>query len=60
MKKNDMVKILQEAIDDSYDYDYNVGVMYDYEGIINRLQKEGLLISEEESENKEFRKMGER
>lgn len=55
-----MVKILQEAIDDSYDYDYNVGVMYDYEGIINRLQKEGLLISEEESENKEFRKMGER
>ena len=60
MKKNEMVQILEEAILDNYDYDYNVGTMYNYEGILERLAEEGLLVSEEESDSKEFRKLGER
>ena len=60
MNKNDMVTILEEAILDNYDYDYNVGTMYNYEGILDRLKEEGLLVSEEESEIQDFKKMGER
>jgi hypothetical protein len=60
MNKKEMVQVLEEAILDNYDYDYNVGSMYNYEGILERLAEEGLLVSELESDNKEFRKLGER
>jgi len=60
MNKKEMIQVLEEAILDNYDYDYNVGSMYNYEGILERLAEEGLLISEEESERREFRKLGER
>lgn len=60
MTKDDMVQILEEAIQDNYDYDYNIGTMYNYEAIIERLQEEGILISVEESEDQDFKKMGER
>lgn len=43
-----MVQVLEEAILDNYDYDYNVGSMYNYEGILERLAEEGLLVSEAE------------
>jgi hypothetical protein len=60
MDKSDMVTILEEAILNNYDYDYNVGVMYNYEGILDDLKKAGIILAEEELENKEFRKLGER
>lgn len=60
MTRKEMIEILKETIDNNYDHDYNVGIMYDYESILNNLQSKGLIITEQEFNQNEFRKLGER
>lgn len=60
MTKNEMIEILKETIENNYDYDYNVGAMYSYETILEQLQNAGIVITAEESDQKDFRKLGDR
>lgn len=43
MKKREMAKVLQEAYDNNYDFDYNAGPMINWEGILDELVEAGML-----------------
>ena len=43
MKRSEMLQILEEAIDDNYDYATDTGVSYDYDTILKVLEEAGML-----------------
>lgn len=43
MKRSEMLKILQEVMDNSYDYCYDSGASYCYDSILGALEEAGML-----------------
>ena len=43
MKRSEMLQILEDAMDNNYDYAIDTGQTYDYDGIIEELENAGML-----------------
>ena len=43
MKRSEMLQILEESIDNNYDYSIDKGVAYSYDAILKDLEKAGML-----------------